>query len=147
MKSILTTYLAAVVFLFATLSSVNAWTKKRIGFLMFSDEARYVEAAKGIKDKLSEAGYTESNTHYTIERAGANKAKAVELAQKLASEKLDLIIALGTSSAVIVAKEITNVPIVFSVVYNPVETGIAKSWKSSGNNTTGTITDVPMVKI
>jgi putative ABC transport system substrate-binding protein len=118
--------LAAVVFLVATLLSVNAWAEKRIGFLMFSDESRYIEAAKGIKDKLSEAGYTDSNTHYIIEKAGANKAKAAELVQTFASAKLDLIIALGTSSTVIVAKEIKNVPIVFSVVYDPVDAGIAK---------------------
>jgi len=146
-KSLHTSYLAAVVFLVATLLSVNAWAEKRIGFLMFSDESRYIEAAKGIKEKLSEAGYTDSNTHYIIEKAGANKAKAAELAQTFASAKLDLIIALGTSSTVIVAKEIKNVPIVFSVVYDPVEAGIAKSWKSSGNNTTGTSSQVPMVNI
>jgi putative ABC transport system substrate-binding protein len=140
-------FLAALVFLVATLLSVNAWAAKRIGVLMFSDEARYIEAAKGIKDKLSEAGYTDANTHYIIETAGANKAKAVELAQKFAREKLDLIIALGTSSTMIVSKEIKNVPIVFSVVYDPVEAGIAKSWKSSGNNTTGTSSQVPMVKV
>ncbi len=139
--------LAAVLFFIATLLSVNAWAGKRIGFLMFSDETRYLEAAKGIKDKLSEAGYTKSNTYYIIENAGANKAKVVELTQKFASEKLNLIIALGTSSTVIVAKEIKDVPIVFSVVYDPVEAGIAKSWKSSGNNTTGTSTQVPMIKV
>ncbi len=38
-------------------------------------------------------------------------------------------------------------PIVFSVVYDPVEAGIAKDWKSSGNNTTGTSTKIPMSKL
>jgi putative ABC transport system substrate-binding protein len=33
------------------------------------------------------------------------------------------------------------------VVYNPVEAGIAKDWKSSGNNTTGTSSKVPMSKL
>ena len=147
MKSFHRASFTAVLCLFATLLSVNAWAEKRIGFLLFSNETRYQYAAKGIKDKLIESGYSESNTQYIIAKAGANTAKAVELAQKFASDKLDLIIALGTSSAVIVAKEIKDVPIVFSVVYNPVEVGIAKSWKSSGNNTTGTATDIPMIKI
>jgi putative ABC transport system substrate-binding protein len=138
---------ATIVFLVASLLSVNAWAEKRIGFLMFSDETRYAEAAKGIKDKLSEAGYTDSNTHYIIEKAGANKAKAVELVQKFTSEKLDLIIALGTSSTVIAAKQFKSVPIVFSVVYDPVDAGIAKSWQSSGNNTTGSSSKIPMVTV
>jgi len=147
MKSSHKLCLVALVFLAAILLSINAWAEKRIGVLIFSDETRYIEAAKGIKDKLSEAGYTASNTHYIIEKSGANKAKAVEIAQRFTSERLDLIIALGTSSAVILAKEIKDVPIVFSIVYNPVDAGIAKSWKSSGNNTTGTTTDIPMMKI
>ena len=146
-KSFSRLFLAVSVFFVVTLVSGNACAEKRIGVLMFSDETRYLEAAKGIQDKLSEAGYTGSNTHYIIEKASANKAKAMELAQKFASEKLNLIIALGTTSALILAKEIKDVPIVFSVVYDPVETGIAKSWKSSGNNTTGTSTKLPMSKL
>jgi putative ABC transport system substrate-binding protein len=146
-KRLHTLCFATIVFLVASLQSVSAWAEKRIGFLMFSDETRYTEAAKGIKDKLSEAGYTDSNTHYIIEKAGANKAKAVELVQNFAGEKLDIIIALGTSSTVIAAKQFKSVPIVFSVVYDPVDAGIAKSWKSSGNNTTGSSSKVPMVEV
>jgi putative ABC transport system substrate-binding protein len=43
-----------------------------------------------------------------------------------------------------VAREIKDVPIVFSVVFDPVEAGLVKDWKSSGNNVTGTSTLVPM---
>ncbi len=146
-KSLIKSFFAAVVFLVATLLSVNARAEKRIGFLLFSNESRYIEAAEGVKDKLYEAGYTKSNTHYIIEKADANKAKAVELVKEFAREKLDLIVTLGTSSTVIVAREIKDVPIVFGIVYDPVDAGIAKSWKSSGNNTTGTSTKIPMVKV
>jgi len=139
--------LVAVIVIAVTFLSVNAWAEKRIGVLMFSEEARYLVATKGIKDKLANAGYKESNTYYHIVSANANKAMVVEMTQAFAREKLDLIIALGTSSTTILAKEIKDVPIVFSVVYDPVEAGIAKSWKSSGNNTTGSSTFVPMGKV
>jgi putative ABC transport system substrate-binding protein len=39
------------------------------------------------------------------------------------------------------------VPIVFSTVYDPIEAEIAKDWKSSGNNTTGVSTRIPMSKL
>ncbi len=146
-KSLDKSFLAAVVFLVAMLLSVNARAEKQIGFLLFSEQSRYTEAAQGIKDKLVKAGYTESNTHYILAKADANKAKALELVREFAREKLDLIITIGTSATVIVANEIKDVPIVFSIVYNPVEAGIAKSWKSSGNNTTGSSTKVPLVKV
>lgn len=134
----------AAVFLTLALFSIEAQAQRRIGVLMFSEEARYVEALKGIKEKLKEGGLGEPKTTLIVEQAGANKAKAAELAQKFRSEKLDLIITMGTSATVAVSREIQGVPIVFTVVYDPVEAGIAKDWKSSGNNTTGCSSKIPM---
>ena len=128
---------SAVVFLTLALFSIEAQAQRKIGVLMFSEEARYIEAEKGIKDKLREGGFGEPKTTFIVEQADGNKARAAELVQKFAAEKLDLIITLGTSATVAVSREIKDVPIVFSVVYDPVEAGIAKDWKSSGNNTTG----------
>jgi len=128
---------SAVVFLTLSLFSIEAQAQRKIGVLMFSEETRYIEALKGIKDKLREGGFGEPKTTFIVEQAGGNKARAAELVQKFAAEKLDLIITLGTSSTIAVSREIKDVPIVFSMVYDPVEAGIAKDWKSSGNNTTG----------
>jgi putative tryptophan/tyrosine transport system substrate-binding protein len=136
-----------VSFLIIAIFSAQASAEKKIGILMFSEETRYMEAVKGFKNKLREAGVKEPKVKFNIESAGANKSKAVELAQKLAAGKMDLILTLGTSATVIAAREIKDVPIVFSIVYDPVEAGIAKTWKSSGNNTTGTSPIVPMPKL
>ena len=136
--------LSAVVFLTLALFSIEAQAQRRIGVLMFSEEARYIEANKGIRDKLRERGFGEPKTTFIVEQAGANKARAAELVQKFAAEKLDLIITLGTAATVPVSREIKDVPIVFCIVYNPVEAGIAKDWKSSGNNTTGASSKIPM---
>ena len=147
MNAIRRFWLSVLIMMIPAFLPLAASAEKKIGFLMFSDESRYVEAAKGIRDRLAEAGYREPGTRYIMAKAGANKAKAVELTHQFAAEKLDLIVAIGTSSAVIVAKEIKDVPIVFSTVYNPITAGIATSWKSSGNNTTGTSTLMPMDKV
>jgi len=147
MNAIRRFWLSVLIMMIPAFLPLAARAEKKIGFLMFSDESRYVEAAKGIRDRLAEAGYREPGTRYIMAKAGANKAKAVELTHQFAAEKLDLIVAIGTSSAVIVAKEIKDVPIVFSTVYNPITAGIATSWKSSGNNTTGTSTLMPMDKV
>ena len=138
---------SAVVFLTLALFSIEAGAEKRIGVLLFSEEARYIEATKGFMDTLKERGFGEPQTKIIIENAGANKAKAAELVQKFAAAKMDLIFTLGTHATTAVAREIKDVPIVFSVVYDPVEAGIAKDWKSSGNNTTGTSSKVPMSKL
>ncbi|NTV13355.1 MAG: ABC transporter substrate-binding protein [Desulfobulbaceae bacterium] len=119
----------------------------KIGVLSFSDENRYAEAKRGILERLKELGYTEPKASFLMDVSGANKAKAAELVQKFAAAKLDLIFTLGTSITLPVAREIKDVPLVFSVVYDPVEVGIAQGWQSSGNNTTGTSTMVPMTKV
>jgi putative tryptophan/tyrosine transport system substrate-binding protein len=136
----------AAIFMAATLFSVDAGAEKKIGVLMFSDETRYVEAARGITDKLKEMGFAEPKASFLVEKAGANKARAADLVQQYAAAKLDLIITLGTSSTIAISREIKNVPVVFSMVYDPVDAGIAKAWKSSGNNTTGTSPKIPMSK-
>lgn len=129
------------------LTSVEARAEKRIGILTFSEEVRYSEAQKGMMDQLKEDGFGEAAASFTVENAGGSKAKAAELVQKFAAGKMDLILTLGTSATFAVAKEIKDVPIVFAMVYDPVEAKIAKDWKSSGNNTTGASPRFPMSKL
>jgi putative ABC transport system substrate-binding protein len=138
---------SAVVFLIVFLFSIEARAEKRIGILMFSEEVRYIDATKGFMETLKERGFGESRIKVITENAGANKAKAAELVQKFAAAKMNLIFTAGTHATIAVTQEIKDVPIVFSMVYDPVEAGIAKSWKSSGNNTTGTSSKVPMSKL
>lgn len=137
----------AAVFLSAVSFSREARAERKIGILMFSEETRYNEAMNGITDRLGEAGFSEPGTRLIVENAGANKARAAELVKKYSAEKLDLIITLGTSMMVPIAREIKDVPVVFGVVYDPVAAGIAKDMKSSGNNTTGATTIFPMSKV
>jgi putative ABC transport system substrate-binding protein len=119
----------------------------KIGILLFSKETRYLDAAQGIKAVLNERGYSEPSTHFIMGNAEANKAKAADLVSKFTEAKLDLIITVGTSITIPVVKQIKDVPIVFTMVYDPIESGIAKDWKSSGNNTTGTSPLVPMTEL
>jgi len=138
---------SAVVFLIVAVFSAEAGAAKRIGVLLFSGEGRYIEATKGFTDTLKKRGFGEPRTKIIIENAGANKAKAAELVKKFAAAKLDLIFTVGTHATTAVVQEIKDVPIVFSVVYDPVEAGIANGWRSSENNTTGTSTLLPMSKV
>lgn len=138
---------SSVAFLAVALFAIEAGAGKKIGVLKFSEQARYVVATKGFLDSLKEAGLGEPQTEVMIENAGANKAVAAELVKGFAATKLDLIFTVGTHATLAAAREIKDVPIVFAQVYDPVEAGIAKSWQSSGNNTTGASTKIPMSRI
>ena len=147
MRNINYMVITGAMFFLLGLFSEEAWAEKKIGIFMFSEETRYVEATRGFKDRLAEAGFGENKVTYFVENAGGNKARAAEIVTKISAQKLDLILALGTSATVPLSREIKDVPIVFSVVYDPVEAGIIASWKSSGNNTTGCSTLLPMSKL
>lgn len=139
--------LSVVLVVTILLQSMEAGSVKRIGILAFSEETRYMEATKGVIDQLKKEGFAGPGVKFIKENAGGNKAKAAELVRKFSAARMDLLVTLGTSATVAVSREINDVPIVFSVVYDPVEVGIAKGWKSSGNNTTGASTKLPMSMI
>jgi putative ABC transport system substrate-binding protein len=142
-----TMFLAVALAMTMHLLLAEAGPVKRIGILAFSDEPRYMESTRGVIDQLKMEGFVEPGVTFIKEDAGGNKAKAAELIKQFAAAKMDLIVTQGTSATVPVAREIKDVPIVFSVVYDPVEAGIAKDWKSSGNNTTGASTKIPMSRL
>jgi putative ABC transport system substrate-binding protein len=129
------------------LFSAEASAGKRIGILMFSEEPRYRDSIKGLMDQLKKEGFREPTVKYTVENARESKARAVEVAQRFAAQRMDLIVTLGTTATIAAAREAKDVPVVFSMVYDPVEAGIAGDWKSSGNNTTGASTLIPMSRI
>jgi putative ABC transport system substrate-binding protein len=123
---------------------VEARAEKRIGILTFSEEVRYSEAQKGIIDQLTKDGFGEPVVQFTIENAKGSKVKTAELVQKFAAAKMDLIFTIGTTATIAISREIKDVPVVFGMVYDPVEAGVAKDWKSSGNNVTGVSPKIPM---
>ncbi len=139
--------ITALIFACVGLFLQEARAEKKIGILVWSEESRYAEAQKTIMEQLKKEGFGEAGVKFTVESAGGNKAKAAEFARKFAAAQLDMVITIGTSATVPVAKEIKNVPIVFSMVYDPVDAKIAEDWKSSGNNTTGASSRVPMSKL
>jgi putative tryptophan/tyrosine transport system substrate-binding protein len=141
------------IFLFVAMAIIlnfvagEASAQKKIGILMFSEQPRYYESINGMRDQLKKEGFGEPAVTFTIENAKSSKAKVVEIVRKFAAAKMDLIITIGTSATVPTAQAIKDVPILFNMVYDPIQAGIAKDWKSSGNNTTGVSTRVPMSKL
>ena len=140
--------LSLFIALFLMLQPLCAEAKaaKKIGVLLFGEESRYSAQRKGALEQLAKEGFREPGVKYYLENAGGSKAKAAEIARNFASLKLDLIFAFGTSAALAVANEIKDVPLVCGA-YDPVESGLALLWKSSGNNTTGVSPKFPLSRL
>ena len=69
--------LPLIIFLCALSISSSAAAGK-IGILLFSEQPRYLEAVRGIMDRLKEAGLGEPQNTFLMENANANKAIAAE---------------------------------------------------------------------
>ena len=138
---------AATMLFLLVLSASTALAEKKIGILLWENQGNYTDAKDAFIEQLRKEGFGESKATFIIENAEGNKSKAADIARKFAAAKLDLIVPLGTSAAVPVVTAIKDAPVVFSVVYDPIDSKIAADWKSSGNNTTGTSSKVSMAQL
>jgi putative tryptophan/tyrosine transport system substrate-binding protein len=93
---------------------------------------------KGFKDTLAAAGFTEGeNISYDLQNAQGDMATATSIADKFASEDLDLVFAVATPTAQAMAKASTTIPIVFCAVTDPVGAGLVKDAEAPEANVTG----------
>ena len=121
--------------------------EKRIGVIMWSEEAEYYETLRGVMDQLRKEGYAEPAVKFTLGNARGGKAKLAEMARKLVAAKMDMVVSIGTTATIAALREIKGTPLVYSYVFNPVASGIARTWENSGNNATGASSKVSMAKL
>jgi putative ABC transport system substrate-binding protein len=117
--------------------------KHRIGVLLWNAQVRYQQCRDGVIEGLRAEGFVSPDLLITVEQADGQADTAVQLARRLVSEGVDVLVPVGTSAAVAIAGAVQDRPVVFAFVYDPVASGIARAWKSSGNNTTGSSSKAP----
>jgi putative ABC transport system substrate-binding protein len=124
-----------------TVKQLPAPVKKvyTIGLLQFAPIVS--QNMDGFKAGMEELGYKEgANVNYVYRDAQGDLAKVKEYAGELASLAPDLIFT-NTSPATQVmmqATEGTTIPVIFSMVADPIGAGFVDSVQSSGNNLSGT---------
>ena len=147
------TILAFLIILFSLAVSVGlfVWQKKaiqkstkdgrnyKIGLLQMAPIVS--QNMDGFRAGLTELGYKEGkNITYIYRDANGDLEKLKAYAQELVALKPDLIF-VNTSPSALAVKEATkdsNLPVVFSMVADPIGAGVVASKESSGNNFTGT---------
>lgn len=113
----------------------------QIGVLQWTEQVKpftqtYAGLIEGLRDKGYRDGINISLHYVNVEQ---DQARAKSEAAKLASPDTAVMVALGTGSAraALEATASQPVPIVFSIVGDPVATGIIKSFADSEANITG----------
>jgi len=147
-KKILVLFVIALAIVTLGFFSISQAQKKaKIGIVMYSNEARYIEGKNGAIAQLKKEGFDEQKVDFDIRDAEGKDTKVTEIAKDFKEKGMNLIIAYGTQAATNTYKEIKDIPIIISMVYDPVGAGLAKSMKSSGNNITGASNFVNMKSV
>lgn len=123
---------------------VQAQEEIRLGILQYVEHDSLDAARDGFIDALAEAGYAEGeNLTINYLNAGADNANLQSMAETLGNGN-DYIFAIATPAAQSVANAVTDIPVYFSAVTDPVSAGLVESLEAPGKNITGTIDAGPI---
>lgn len=132
-----------VVFTLLSLNSVISASEFTVGLSVWSG---YPESVRGFKDGLAELGLIEGkHITYIQGEVGADKALQTKVAEGFKSSDVDLVYSLTTPGTAIVKNILSEkIPIVFSIVTYPADSGLIDSFEYSGNNLVGTSNYIPL---
>ena len=112
----------------------------QIGMTQIVQHPSLDEASKGFKDALTESGLS---VEFDEQNAQNDQNNNLTIAKNFVGDKVDLIFANSTPSA-LGAKNATNeIPIVFTSVTDPVVAKLVTSMENPGENVTGTTDSHP----
>ena len=118
-------------------SPVGAQTSGyRIGVLTPGGD--FAPVLEGLRQGLAQLGYVEGRqVSFIVEDTKMEALEPVKAAMRLIATKPDLLVTVATSHTAATKQVTENVPIVFAVLTDPVQSGFVASYASSKNNLTG----------
>ncbi len=123
-------------------------SKVKIGIIQIVEHESLDSARNGFIDELKNFGYEEGkNVEFDVQIAGGDLSNCASIAQKLVSDKKDLILAISTPCAQAVANATKDIPILATAITNFESTGMIESNENPGANVTGTSDLAPIDKI
>jgi len=100
---------------------------------------------EGFKQCMTTAGFVDGqNVTYNEQNPQGDQVALTQIANNFKSAQMDMVLAITTPVAQAFAQTITDKPIIFAGVTDPVSAGIVKSWDAPGGNMTGT-SDYPPI--
>jgi len=110
----------------------------KIAISQFVEHPSLDATRQGFLGALKEAGIVEGkNLKVDYNNAQGDPSNNLSIAQKLAGDKNDLVLAIATPSASAVASQVTDTPILFAAVTDPVAAKIVTDLEKPGGNISG----------
>ncbi|MGN0100828.1 MAG: ABC transporter substrate-binding protein [Dietzia sp.] len=113
----------------------------RIGINQLVQHPALDSATAGFKEAFAEAGV---EVEFDEQNANGEQGTALTIAQQFAADDLDLALAVATPAAQAMAQNITDVPLLFTAVTDPVSAELVDSMEAPGSNVTGTSDAAPI---
>lgn len=107
----------------------------RIGITQIVTHPSLDAARDGFTQAIKDAGL---EVTYEQENAQGDQGVNTSIANKFKAANLDLVLAIATPTAQATAQAITDTPILFTAVTDPVAAKLVKSMEAPGGNVTGT---------
>ncbi|KHL95506.1 sugar ABC transporter substrate-binding protein [Paenibacillus sp. IHB B 3415] len=93
---------------------------------------------EGFLAALKDAGIVEGeNLKVDLENAQADQANNLSIAQKIAGDKNDLVLAIATPSAQSIVQKVKDTPILFAAVTDPLDAKLVSDLDHPGGNVSG----------
>ena len=116
--------------------------KYKVGLAVWSG---YPDSVKGFKAGLTQGGIPKSQVQFIQGAVGGDETTQRQVAEQMKREQVDLVYSLTTPGTTIMKQAIpSHIPIVFSIVSYPADSGLIDSFEYSGNNLVGTSNYVPI---
>ena len=112
---------------------------KKIGIVQIVEHPSLNTIRESIIKQLEKKGFKDGdNIIIDYQNAQGDQANLKTISQKFVGQKYDLIVAIATPSAQVVAGETSEIPIVFSACTDPISSGLVTDLDMPGKNITGT---------
>ncbi len=101
----------------------------------------YGQAIDGFKEGIRRLGY---DVKYFESDIGKTPGREADIVRKINGSGPDIVLAVGTEAAFLAKDSIEDIPVLFTMVLDPLESGIVDSTERPGENITGVSLDIPI---
>ena len=117
----------------------------KIGILQQLEHPSLDQSREGFIQALADNGYVDGeNIVIDYQNAQSDQSNLSNMADRLVSNKSDLILAIATGAAQTVAGKTSDIPVLITAVTAPVDAGVVNSMENPGTNVSGTSDASPM---
>lgn len=89
---------------------------------------------QGIQDELAEQGF---EFQFDLQNANGDFGAATQIASKFRTDRVAYAVGIATPTSQALVNEITDIPVIYSAITDPVDAGLVDTYDAPGGNVTG----------